>query len=231
MAATPIFPPDRVTIVGVVNATPDSFSDGGRFTRGRGSSISRRRSRPLARWSAAGAHLIDVGGESTRPGAHEVPEALEIARTRPLLEALAKAVDVPLSIDTRKAAVAEAALDAGARRGQRRVGPAPRSGARRGRGARRRDADPRAPARRAGDHAARGRLRGRARRGRGRAGRCGRARARGRLPRRARRRSGHRLRQAPAPQPRAARERRRAARTARAAAAGGTVAQELSSAS
>jgi dihydropteroate synthase len=114
MAATPIFPPDRVTIVGVVNATPDSFSDGGRFTRGAGEldlAAALAAARSLV---AAGAHLIDVGGESTRPGAHEVPEALEIARTRPLLEALAKAVDVPLSIDTRKAAVAEAALEAGA---------------------------------------------------------------------------------------------------------------------
>ncbi|MGH7286760.1 MAG: dihydropteroate synthase, partial [Myxococcota bacterium] len=89
MAATPIFPPDRVTIVGVVNATPDSFSDGGRFTREAGELDLAAALAAACSLVAAGAHLIDVGGESTRPGAHEVPEALEIARTRPLLEALA----------------------------------------------------------------------------------------------------------------------------------------------
>ena len=114
-SATPIFPPDRVTIVGVVNATPDSFSDGGHFVDATGAvdvSAAVAAARALR---AVGAHVIDVGGESTRPGAQDVPEALEIARTRPLIEALAKVLDVPLSIDTRKAAVAEAALDAGAR--------------------------------------------------------------------------------------------------------------------
>ena len=62
-----------------------------------------------------GAHVIDVGGESTRPGASDVPESLEIARTRRVVEAIAKRLDVPISIDTRKAAVAEVALAAGAR--------------------------------------------------------------------------------------------------------------------
>jgi dihydropteroate synthase len=61
-----------------------------------------------------GAHVIDVGGESTRPGAPEVPAAVEMARTVRLVEAIAKRMDVPLSIDTRKAEVAEAALAAGA---------------------------------------------------------------------------------------------------------------------
>jgi len=64
---------------------------------------------------AAGAHVLDVGGESTRPGAAPVTTAEEIARTRPAIEALAKVLAAPISIDTRRAEVAEAALDAGAR--------------------------------------------------------------------------------------------------------------------
>lgn len=115
MAAAPIFPPDRVTIVGVLNLTPDSFSDGGRLLRGDDApdlAAALAEARALAR---AGAHVLDVGGESTRPGAAEVPVALEIARTCPVIEALAKELAAPISIDTRKAAVAEAALAAGAR--------------------------------------------------------------------------------------------------------------------
>ena len=115
MGTAPIFPPDRVTIVGVVNLTPDSFSDGGRLLRADGKpdvAAALAAGRALAR---AGADVLDVGGESTRPGAAPVAAALEIARTRPVLEALAKELDTKLSIDTRKAAVAEAALAAGAR--------------------------------------------------------------------------------------------------------------------
>ena len=115
MAAAPIFPQGRVTIVGVLNLTPDSFSDGGRLLRGDGAPD---RDAALAAARAlveAGAHVLDVGGESTRPGAVEVPVALEIARTAPVIEALAKELSTPISIDTRKAAVAEAALAAGAR--------------------------------------------------------------------------------------------------------------------
>lgn len=115
MVETPLFPPDRVTIVGVLNATPDSFSDGGRLLRADGALDLEAALAAAHELAAAGAHLIDVGGESTRPGSNPVPAALEIARTRPLIEALAKELAVPLSIDTRKAAVAEAALDAGAR--------------------------------------------------------------------------------------------------------------------
>jgi dihydropteroate synthase len=115
MAAAPIFPPDRVTIVGVLNLTPDSFSDGGRFVSGDGALDLEAALGAARALVAAGAHVIDVGGESTRPGASPVPEAVEIARTRPLIEALAKELAIPLSIDTRKAAVAEAALEAGAR--------------------------------------------------------------------------------------------------------------------
>jgi len=102
-----VFPGDRVTIVGILNVTPDSFSDGGRFARP-GPAVEAG----LALFRA-GAALVDVGGESTRPGAEPVPEAEEIARVRPVVEALAPRV--PVSVDTRKAAVAEVALAAGAR--------------------------------------------------------------------------------------------------------------------
>ncbi len=109
-----IFPRDRVTIVAVLNATPDSFSDGGQF-------VSRRERVRLdeavdaARGMLdAGAHVLDVGGESTRPGARQVPAEVEQARVVPLVEALAKRFDAPISVDTRKARVAAAALDAGA---------------------------------------------------------------------------------------------------------------------
>jgi dihydropteroate synthase len=110
-----IFPRDRTTIVAVLNVTPDSFSDGGRFVR-RDAEIDAAGavSAGLA-LIRDGAHVLDVGGESTRPGADDVPAEVEIARTAPVLEALAKATDAPLSIDTRKAEVAEAALEAGAR--------------------------------------------------------------------------------------------------------------------
>jgi dihydropteroate synthase len=109
-----VFPPDRVTLVAVLNVTPDSFSDGGRFVRGDRVDVDAAVAAGLA-LAEAGAHVIDVGGESTRPGAQPVGDAEEIARTQPVIEALAKALALPLSIDTRKAAVAEAALAAGAR--------------------------------------------------------------------------------------------------------------------
>jgi dihydropteroate synthase len=109
-----IFPPHRVTVVGILNVTPDSFSDGGRFVEG-----ASRVDRDAAIDAAAmlvgeGAHVLDVGGESTRPGAAQVPGEVEIERTAPVIEALAKRFDVPLSIDTRKARVADAACDRGA---------------------------------------------------------------------------------------------------------------------
>jgi dihydropteroate synthase len=115
MRDAPVFPPDRVTIVGVLNATPDSFSDGGRLLGADGAPDLRAARAAAEALVAAGAHVIDVGGESTRPGSAPVPADVEIGRTRPLIEALAKDLAVPLSIDTRKARVAEAALDAGAR--------------------------------------------------------------------------------------------------------------------
>jgi len=91
-------------VMGILNVTPDSFSDGGRYLDPEAA---------LAQAAAlAGADILDVGGESTRPGAQEVPVETEIARTRPVIAALAGGR--PLSIDTRKAAVAAAALEAGA---------------------------------------------------------------------------------------------------------------------
>jgi dihydropteroate synthase len=113
--ARTIFPPHRVTIVGALNVTPDSFSDGGRFVR-EGSNVNIEAAVEAAQGLARdGAHVIDIGGESTRPGALPVPVDLEIARSVRVVEAVAKAVAAPISIDTRKAPVAEAALEAGAR--------------------------------------------------------------------------------------------------------------------
>jgi dihydropteroate synthase len=95
--------------MGIVNATPDSFSDGGRFA-----SVDAAVAH-AERLVAEGADLVDVGGESTRPGAPDVPVAEEIARVVPIVSALrARGVTIPISVDTRKAAVARAALDAGA---------------------------------------------------------------------------------------------------------------------
>lgn len=114
MAEATIFPHRRVAIVGVLNATPDSFSDGGRFLCG--GRVDLESALAFAReLVTAGADVLDVGGESTRPGAREVPVRVEKDRTGPLIEALAKTLDTPISIDTRKAEVAEAALDVGAR--------------------------------------------------------------------------------------------------------------------
>ncbi|MCG8591199.1 MAG: dihydropteroate synthase [Proteobacteria bacterium] len=114
MTAEPIFPPDRVTLLGVVNVTPDSFSDGGCFVGQTGPVDVAAASAAARRLVQDGAHVLDVGGESTRPGAAEVSVAAEIARTRPVVAALVAELGVPVSIDTRKAPVAAAALAAGA---------------------------------------------------------------------------------------------------------------------
>src|SRR5690349_19283747 len=95
--------------MGVVNVTPDSFSDGGRFLD---PAAAVARSLQLV---AEGADLLDLGGESTRPGAREVPADEEAARVVPVIEQLRRAgCTTPISVDTRKAAVARAALAAGA---------------------------------------------------------------------------------------------------------------------
>jgi len=99
---------DVPRIMGILNVTPDSFSDGGRLQT------------PQAAVQAAldmvaqGVDILDIGGESTRPGAHEVPVSEEIDRVVPAIAAIrAAGVTTPISVDTRKAAVADAALDAG----------------------------------------------------------------------------------------------------------------------
>jgi dihydropteroate synthase len=97
-----------VQVMGVVNVTPDSFSDGGRYLD---ASAALAHARRLV---GEGADWIDVGGESTRPGAEPVPEAEELRRVLPVVEALV-AEGMAVSIDTRKPAVAEAAVAAGAR--------------------------------------------------------------------------------------------------------------------
>ncbi|MEY2669328.1 MAG: hypothetical protein RJA59_1966 [Pseudomonadota bacterium] len=103
------FAPPGVFVVGVLNVTPDSFSDGGRFLDP-GAAVEH-----ALHLASEGADLLDVGGESTRPGAPAVPEEEELRRVLPVLERLARArFPVPISIDTSKAAVARAALDAGA---------------------------------------------------------------------------------------------------------------------
>ncbi|MCC7321938.1 MAG: dihydropteroate synthase [Rubellimicrobium sp.] len=99
---------DRVRIMAILNVTPDSFSDGGvHFAPDDAIAMARAA-------QAGGADLVDVGGESTRPGSAGVPEAEEISRTAPVIAAIRAGSRIPVSIDTRKAAVAEAALAAGA---------------------------------------------------------------------------------------------------------------------
>ncbi|MFQ5429799.1 MAG: dihydropteroate synthase [Phycisphaerae bacterium] len=99
----------RCLVMGVLNVTPDSFSDGGRY-RDREAAV-----RAAQRMAAAGADVIDVGGESTRPGARGVPVAAQIERVVPVIQALrAGGCGVPVSIDTRSARVADAALAVGA---------------------------------------------------------------------------------------------------------------------
>jgi dihydropteroate synthase len=100
--------PRATLVMGVVNVTPDSFSDGGRFLE------------PAAAVEHAlrlvheGADILDIGGESTRPGADPVSEAEELRRVIPVVEEVARRVPVAVSIDTQKPAVARAALEAGA---------------------------------------------------------------------------------------------------------------------
>ncbi len=99
---------DRPRLMGIVNVTPDSFSDGGQF-HDREAAVAHAMA-----MAGQGADILDIGGESTRPGSDTVETEDEIARVVPVIAALSAASAPPVSIDTRKAAVARAALDAGA---------------------------------------------------------------------------------------------------------------------
>ncbi|MED4968376.1 dihydropteroate synthase [Parageobacillus toebii] len=98
----------KTMIMGIVNVTPDSFSDGGRFY-----DIDRAVEH-AKRLVADGADIIDIGGESTRPGAEKVSLEEELRRVIPVVKAVAQEIDVPISIDTYKAEVAKQAIEAGA---------------------------------------------------------------------------------------------------------------------
>ncbi len=95
-------------VMGILNITPDSFSDGGNFL---GNDKALRHAIEMV---TAGADIIDIGGESTRPGAEEVSEQEELDRVIPLIEAISSEIDLPISIDTSKAAVMREAVAAGA---------------------------------------------------------------------------------------------------------------------
>ena len=98
----------RTLIIGVLNVTPDSFSDGGKFLD------TERAIKHALAMERAGADLLDIGGESTRPGSSGIPAEEELARILPVLKGLQGRLKIPISIDTQKAEVAEAAIAAGA---------------------------------------------------------------------------------------------------------------------
>jgi dihydropteroate synthase len=95
-------------VMGILNVTPDSFSDGGRFAD-LDAALSR-----AEQMIGEGAAIIDIGGESTRPGSARVDEKVEIDRVVPVIEAISSKFDIPISIDTSKSSVAQSAVDAGA---------------------------------------------------------------------------------------------------------------------
>lgn len=100
--------PRPALVMGILNVTPDSFSDGGQFLDPE-AAVARG-----LELEAQGADLVDVGGESTRPGAAPVPESEELRRTIPVIERLRRRLKIPVSIDTMKPAVARAAVEGGA---------------------------------------------------------------------------------------------------------------------
>ncbi|HEX2818096.1 MAG TPA: dihydropteroate synthase, partial [Phenylobacterium sp.] len=111
MTSASASPPVRVMpvrVLGVINVTQDSFSDGGRFDDLSAAILQARR------LIAEGADILDIGGESTRPGATPVSEDQEIDRVVPLIRAIRAESAIPISIDTRSPAVARAAVEAGA---------------------------------------------------------------------------------------------------------------------
>jgi dihydropteroate synthase len=95
-------------IMGVLNVTPDSFSDGGDFF------IAEKARERALQMAAEGAHIIDIGGESARPGAEPVTVEEELRRVIPVIESLRAKIDIPISIDTSKSQVARSAIEAGA---------------------------------------------------------------------------------------------------------------------
>jgi len=104
-----ILPSGRTLVMGILNVTPDSFSDGGKFTA-TGRAIERARA-----IAAEGADILDIGGESTRPGAMAVAAEEELARVLPVISRAAAELSCPISVDTYKAVVADRAIAAGAR--------------------------------------------------------------------------------------------------------------------
>ena len=108
LCRTSLYLGERTAVMGILNVTPDSFSDGGQYFE---------REKAIARGKEIeqqGADIIDIGGESSRPGSQPVPEAEEIRRALPVIEALAAVLKIPISIDTYRAAVAKRAIQAGA---------------------------------------------------------------------------------------------------------------------
>ena len=99
---------ERTLVMGVLNVTPDSFSDGGKFC------AEEQAMQHAVQMERAGADLIDVGAESTRPGSEEISIDAELRRVLPVLRDLRRLLKIPISIDTQKSEVAESALDAGA---------------------------------------------------------------------------------------------------------------------
>ena len=99
---------EQPAVMGVLNVTPDSFSDGGRFA------AAEEAVRHALQMADAGAAIIDIGGESTRPGAAEISEQEELDRVLPVIEAVCRETDVPVSIDTSKPGVMRAAVAGGA---------------------------------------------------------------------------------------------------------------------
>lgn len=99
---------DRPLVMGILNVTPDSFSDGGEYLS---ADDALKRAEQMI---ADGVDIIDIGGESTRPGGATVDPEVEVQRTEPVVQAIAKRFDIPISIDTAKWHVARAAIDAGA---------------------------------------------------------------------------------------------------------------------
>ncbi len=101
-------PLDRPLVMGILNVTPDSFSDGSKYAN-IDAAVER-----VAAMVAEGADIIDIGGESTRPGGTQIDAEIEISRTAPIIAAIAKRFEIPISIDTTKSAVARRAIDSGA---------------------------------------------------------------------------------------------------------------------